>query len=141
MPLPALHRLLSSFLPGSLPQGWSTRSETRPPLPRAHRFPWLPRLHFERRRSETLAAARLDFAQAIGDLRSRPAHEAQVRIAIARSLHELWHVREEVFSLIACRHDQAEATRRLAGLDRHFAQRGRSVRHAERARGRRDAAP
>jgi hypothetical protein len=38
-----------------------------------------------------------------------------------RSLHELWHFREEVFSLVACRHDQAEATRRLARLNRHFA--------------------
>ncbi|MGZ5206172.1 MAG: hypothetical protein ACXWCI_14765 [Caldimonas sp.] len=44
---------------------------------------------------------------------------------MTRSLHELWHFREEVFSLVACRHDQAEAARRLAELDRHFGRRSR----------------
>ena len=31
------------------------------------------------------------------------------RIAVTRSLHELWHLRGEVFSLVSRRHDQAEA--------------------------------
>ena len=123
MPLPALHRLLSSFLPATLPGTALVRAETCPPLPWPHRSPWMPRLGFERSRRQTLVAARLDFAQALGDLPAPTALDAQTRIAVARSLHELWHFREEVFSLVARRHDQAEAGRRLAELDRHFSRR------------------
>ena len=54
------------------------------------------------------------------DVRSTAAAMALDRIALTRSMHELWHFREEVFSLVACRHNQAEAARRLASLDRHF---------------------
>jgi hypothetical protein len=39
---------------------------------------------------------------------------------VTRSLHELWHQRGEVFASIAHGHDQSEAARRLAELDRHF---------------------
>jgi len=124
MPLPALQRLLSSFLPSAVRDTVPTRPESCPPLARAHR-PWIPRLGFERSRNEALAAARLDFAQALGDLRTSAAIDVNSRIAVARSLHELWHFREEVFSLVACRHDQAEASRRLADIDRHFGRRGR----------------
>jgi len=125
MPLPALQRLLSSFLPSAGQDTVPTRPETCPPLARTHRPAWVSRLGFERSRSEALAAARLDFAQALGDLRTPAAIDANARIAVARSLHELWHFREEVFSLVACRHDQAEASRRLADIDRHFGRRGR----------------
>ena len=125
MPLPALQRLLSSFLPSTLPGASVARAETCPPLPWPQRSPWMPRLGFERSRRQTLAAARFDFAQALGDLRTPDALDVQTRIAVARSLHELWHFREEVFSLVARRHDQAEAGRRLAELDRHFSRRAR----------------
>jgi len=76
-----------------------------------------------RGRSDALAAARLDFAEALYDVRTPGAAEALDRIAVARSLHDLWHLREEVFSRIARHRDQAEAERRLGALDRHFPRR------------------
>ncbi len=86
-------------------------------------------------RVDAVAEARLDFADALGDVRSIGAAAAIDRIAVTRSLHELWHLRGEVFGEISCRHDQAEASRRLADLDRHFGQgrtRGRAVAGAVR---------
>jgi hypothetical protein len=76
-------------------------------------------------RHERVAAARLDFADALMDVHTDAAADALDRIAVTRSLHELWHFRAEVFSHVAQRHDQAEAARRLALLDRHFPQRSR----------------
>lgn len=125
MPLPALQRLLSSFLPSAVPDGPTQRAESCPPLARPRRPAWLPRLGFERSRSAALAAARFDFTEALVDIRTPVALDAKSRIAVARTLHELWHFREEIFSLVACRHDQTEAARRLAELDRHFARRAR----------------
>ncbi|HEX4233270.1 MAG TPA: hypothetical protein VH041_03120 [Caldimonas sp.] len=78
-------------------------------------------------RHERVAAARLDFADALIDVHTDAAADARDRIAVARSLHELWHFRVEVFSRVAQRHDQAEAARRLALLDRHFPERSRRV--------------
>jgi hypothetical protein len=78
-----------------------------------------------RGRTQALAAARLEFAEALFDVRTAGAAEALDRIAVARSLHELWHLREDVFSRIARHRDQAEAERRLATLDRHFPRRTR----------------
>jgi len=72
---------------------------------------------------DALAAARLDFADALYDVRTATAGAALDRIAVTRSLHELWHLRGEVFDLVSLRHDQAEAACRLADLDRHFARR------------------
>ncbi|MGZ5131398.1 MAG: hypothetical protein ACXWCV_06745 [Caldimonas sp.] len=123
MPLPALQRLLSSFLPSAVHDGPAQRAEGCPPLARPRRPAWLPRLGFERSRSAALAAARFEFTEALADVRTPGALEARARIVVTRSLHELWHFREEVFSLVACRHDQAEAARRLAELDRHFGRR------------------
>ena len=80
-----------------------------------------------RGRSDALAAARLDFAEALHDVRTDGAASALDRIAVARSLHELWHLREEVFSRISRHRDQAEAKRRMATLDRHFPRRTRAV--------------
>jgi hypothetical protein len=78
-------------------------------------------------RRERVAAARVDFADALIDVHTEAAADALDRIAVARSLHELWNFRVEVFSRIAQRHDQAEAARRLAVLDRHFPKRPRRV--------------
>jgi hypothetical protein len=77
----------------------------------------------QRGRLDALAAARLDFADALFDVHTVATRGALDRIAVARSLHELWHFRGEVFDLVSLRHDQAEAECRLAELDRHFAQR------------------
>ena len=125
MPLPALQRLLISLLPSAAQERAATRAETHPPLLRPYRSPWLRRLGFERASREALAVARVDFADAVRDLRTPAALDTKSRIVVARSLHELWHFREQVFSLVACRHNQAEAARRLADLDQHFARRPR----------------
>ena len=77
----------------------------------------------QRGRLDALAAARLEFAEALYDVHTGAAGVALDRIAVTRSLHELWHLRGEVFDLVSLRHDQAEAERRLAELDRHFAKR------------------
>ena len=70
-----------------------------------------------------LDAARLDFAEALFDIHTAAAAIALDRIAVTRSLHELWHFRGEVFGHVSRRHDQGEAEQRLAMLDRHFASR------------------
>jgi len=80
-----------------------------------------------RGRSDALAAARLDFAEALYDVRTPGAAVVLDRIAVARSLHDLWHLREDMFSRIARHIDQAEAERRLAELDRHFPRRARAA--------------
>ncbi|MEO5883060.1 MAG: hypothetical protein ABIQ06_11650 [Caldimonas sp.] len=119
MPALALTRLLGTFLPSALAGGPAPRSQSPPPLARRRTVAWVRRLG-ERSRNEALAAARLDFDEALGDVRTPAALNVRSRIAIARSLHELWHFREAVFSLVACRHDQARACGRLAELDLHF---------------------
>ena len=77
----------------------------------------------QRGRLDALAAARLDFADALFDVHTVAVGAALDRIAATRSLHELWHLRGEVFDLVSLRHDQGEAQRRLTELDRHFAKR------------------
>ena len=115
--------------------------ETRPPQALAPR-PWSSRLgdwlgasgwrvsrvdaassFGQRGRLEALAGARIDFADALFDVRTVAAGATLDRIAVTRTLHELWHLRGEVFDLVSRRHDQAEARRRLEDLDRHFAKR------------------
>ena len=125
MPAPALKRLFSTFLPSAQAEGPLSRSESLPPLPHRRSVVWVRRLG-ARSRSEALAAARLDFDEALGDIRTPAALDVRARIAVARSLHELWHFRQAVFSLVACRHDQARAAGRLAELDLHFRRRDRS---------------
>ena len=77
----------------------------------------------QRGQLDALTAARLDFADALFDVHTVAAGMALDRIAVTRSLHELWHLRGEVFDLVSLRHDQAEAERRLGDLGRHFAKR------------------
>ena len=63
---------------------------------------------------------RHEFARSLSDIRTEQARDAVNRIRSARSLHELWHWRLAVFNHVARQHDQTEATRRLALLNRHF---------------------
>jgi len=93
----------------------------------------IPSAFGQRGRAAAIAAARLDFADSLWDIRTDAAAAALDRVAVARSLHELWHLRGEVFAHVARLHDQAEAERRLAVLDRHFAPRG-AARRGKRAR-------
>ncbi len=116
MPLPRLRSLFSSFVPSTHESTTSKRIESCPPLAHARGNRWMAR--FGRR--DVLPAARLEFADALFDVRSPAAYDLLSRIAVARSLHELWHFREEVFSLVSRRHTQDEAVNRLASLNRHF---------------------
>jgi hypothetical protein len=87
----------------------------------------------QRARIAAVAVARLDFADALHDIHTPAAAVARDRIAIAGSLHELWHFRNEVFDHVSRRHDQAEALRRLSALDRHFEKRARRARAQDSA--------
>jgi hypothetical protein len=148
MPLPFFSRWLASVARHDVRSTTSQRIvESVAPLPFEHRRLWSLRLgslfgasawrvsgvdaapsRSRDSHTEALGAARLEFADALFDVRTEGAADALDRIAITRSLHELWHFRSEVFSCVARRHDQAEAARRLAVLDRHFKRRSRRVR-------------
>ena len=67
-----------------------------------------------------LPSVRLEFGDTLDDIRTQQAGDLQARIRVARSLRELWHLRPEVFRLVALRFDQAEALSRLERLNRHF---------------------
>ena len=61
-----------------------------------------------------------DFLQCIDDIDGDDARRLAIRATHARSLRELWHLRPEVFGLVALCHSQAEAQARLDRLNRHF---------------------
>jgi hypothetical protein len=68
-----------------------------------------------------LPAVRDDFHACVADIVIVPdAGDLVRRIELARSLRELWHLRTEVYRLVAVQHSQAEAEERLARLNRHF---------------------
>ena len=67
-----------------------------------------------------LPAVRRDFDDALVDVGGPEACRLRQRIALAQSLRELWHLRTDLFRVVAICHDQAEATRRLGHLNRHF---------------------
>lgn len=70
------------------------------------------RTPLERARSEFVAAMAGLVEPAPGDLLRRAQH--------ARSLRELWHLRSELYTLIARRVSQPEADARLARVNQHF---------------------
>ena len=76
------------------------------------------------RRQTALLDARTAFRAAINDI-PRPAGAGATleHIRASRSLNALWELRNELFSLISCHHDQGEAARRIAALDHHFSRR------------------
>lgn len=123
MPTFSIRRLFDSVMPRSAERRASAgRIESCPPEGWRASRGWTAPLG-QRRRHEAVASARLDFADALIDVRSQRAILTLERIAVARSLHDLWELRETVFALVSQRHDQAEADRRLAALDRHFPRR------------------
>ena len=72
------------------------------------------------RRGSSLDAVRFEFMAALDDVPGRHAGNVIVQIDRALSMHELWHLRLDIFNLVSCHHDQAEADQRLAQLNRHF---------------------
>lgn len=71
-------------------------------------------------RVRTIDATRSDFLQAMADLDSAPANGLRHRVNEARSLRELWHLRTELYGLVARHISQAQAEQRLARINRHF---------------------
>jgi hypothetical protein len=71
--------------------------------------------------SNRLPPVRQEFLDALGDLPlNEPVLALNERIAKARSLRDLWHLRTEVFHLVSLHHSQGEADFRLLHLNRHF---------------------
>ncbi|MBE2243809.1 MAG: hypothetical protein IAE86_13715 [Burkholderiaceae bacterium] len=74
----------------------------------------------QRPASDPLGAVRAEFLQSVSDIRTQQAGMLGHRVRVARSLQELWHLRPEVFKLVALRYSQYEAQTRLDRLNRHF---------------------
>lgn len=141
-PMPfSLQRLLHPLTPHPLRLATAMRIEVRPPMARRNVQTWRRRLRewlttgFGERYASTafrdstlsprsdaaLRAARDSFRGALHDIGQSIQTAASLdHIRAARSLHELWHLRAEVFSLVSRHRDQGEAARRLTRLDRHF---------------------
>ncbi len=69
---------------------------------------------------DRLPPVRSDFIDSLRDLDVPEAKGLSYRIDQARSLRDLWHLRTELYSLVARSHSQHEADRRVAQLNRHF---------------------
>ena len=63
---------------------------------------------------------RVEFMRAIADIDGDDADALRNRIALSRSLRELWHLRSDLFRIIAVATSQAHAETRLGALNRHF---------------------
>ena len=67
-----------------------------------------------------LEKARSEFVAALDGLAEHDHHSLLKRAQHARSLRELWHLRSELYTLIARRASQVEADARLARVNQHF---------------------
>jgi hypothetical protein len=67
-----------------------------------------------------LPAVRNEFLSSLQDLPSDACDDLESRIRGSRSLRELWHLRAELFKLVAVHRDQRAAQERLTRLNRHF---------------------
>ena len=67
-----------------------------------------------------LERARAEFVGATAGLSSLASEDLVRRAQHARSLRELWHLRSELYTLIACGASQHEADARLARVNQHF---------------------
>jgi hypothetical protein len=67
-----------------------------------------------------LPAVRQDFLACLADVSGETAGTLRERIAAAHSLRELWHLRAEVYRVVALAHSQALAGERVDALSRHF---------------------
>lgn len=67
-----------------------------------------------------LPAIRAEFLDCLADVHGADANALARRIDLSRSLRELWHLRAEVYRLVAIQHSQHQAESRLQRLNRHF---------------------
>ena len=67
-----------------------------------------------------LPAIRNEFLSSLQDLPGEVCDDLESRIRGSRSLRELWHLRAELFKLVAMHRDQRAAQERLTRLNRHF---------------------
>lgn len=112
------------------PASTTSRMHVRPPAPWGQAdsvwqslWQWLRETPAEPQAAEqALRGARLDFCAALNGLRSPQAHDLRHRAAHACSLRELWHLRTELYGLIARERTQADAEARLIRVNRHFPQ-------------------
>ncbi len=74
----------------------------------------------DRAGDQRLGTVRNEFLAALQDIRTQEVALLRHRIGIAHSLRELWHLRPQVFKLVALRFSQAEAQCRLDRLNCHF---------------------
>lgn len=63
---------------------------------------------------------RAAFHAALMDMQSAKAYQVRYQIEACRSLRELWHLRADVFEIVAENRGEGEAKNRVAGLNRHF---------------------
>jgi hypothetical protein len=70
--------------------------------------------------ARVLDIARADFCHALHDIVRAEAVDLLRRAEHARSLRELWHLRAELYSIVARHASQHEADRRLQQVNRHF---------------------
>ncbi len=127
MKAPRLLRRLLGSAPAASTQ--PSRTSIRPPAVWGQAEPvWRALLNWLRpsqqppdeRRIQTLEGARLDFAEALADLTTEDARDLRRRGQSARSLRELWHLRADLYSMVARYRSQAEADKRLQLVNRHF---------------------
>jgi hypothetical protein len=82
---------------------------------------WLRTGHgHDQRRCSALDQARNDFGAALQDLPGEQAADLRRRGQSARSLRELWHLRADLYGMVARHRSQGEADRRLQQVNRHF---------------------
>lgn len=67
-----------------------------------------------------LEQARDEFIACLADLSGEDPWVLSERIARARSLRELWHLRSRLYGVVAVTLNQHEAERRIERLNRHF---------------------
>lgn len=106
-----------------------TRKEVRPPsLRHAPSTTWqrvlfwlsAPAPHDASPPLNRLPQVQDEFRRAIADIDGDAGDRLQRRIAHARSLRELWHMRVDVYNHVAVHRSESEAALRLESLNRHF---------------------
>lgn len=112
----------------------SVRSEVTPPSRFAHERPslsrwlggvwrWLWDLEAPAPKPAPISEIRqirAAFHAALMDMQSAKAYQVRYQIEASRSLRELWHLRADVFEIVAESRGEGEAKTRVSSLNRHF---------------------